>query len=116
MKQLNEDMKTKQFKHIYLLWGEEAYLRKQYRDRLREALAEGDTMNCHYFEGKDVRPGEIIDLAETLPFLAQRRVIVMENSGLFKKGGETLAEYAGNIAETACLIFVETEVDKRSRL
>ena len=41
MKQLNEDMKTKQFKHIYLLWGEEAYLRKQYRDRLREALAEG---------------------------------------------------------------------------
>lgn len=116
MKQLNEDIKTKQFKHIYLLWGEEAYLRKQYRDRLREALAEGDTMNCHYFEGKDVRPGEIIDLAETLPFLAQRRVIVMENSGLFKKGGETLAEYAGNIAETACLIFVETEVDKRSRL
>jgi len=116
MKQLNEDIKTGQFKKVYLLFGEEAYLRRQYRDRLREALAGEDRMNCHYFEGKDVKPGEIIDLAETLPFLAQRRVIIIENSGLFKKGGEALADYIKGMAESAWLVFVETEVDKRSRL
>lgn len=116
MKQLNEDIKTGQFKKVYLLWGEEAYLRRQYRDRLRSALAGDDTMNCHYFEGKEADPKEMIDLAETLPFLAERRVIVVENSGLFRKGGEELAAYMMSVPETACFIFAETEVDKRSRL
>ena len=50
MKSLNEDLKTGQFKQIYLLYGEEAYLKKQYRDRLTKALLpEGDTMNFAHF-------------------------------------------------------------------
>ena len=34
MKSLNEDLKTGQFKQIYLLYGEEGYLKRQYRDQL----------------------------------------------------------------------------------
>ena len=46
MKSLNEDIKQGQFKNIYLLYGEEDYLKKQYRDRLVKAmLPEGDTVN-----------------------------------------------------------------------
>lgn len=117
MQRVNEDIKTGQLKQAYLLYGEEAYLRKQYRDRLKAALcAEGDTMNFHYYEGKDVNPAQLVDLAETLPFLAGRRVIFIENSGLFKHGGETLSEYLKAPCETAYFVFVETEVDKRSRL
>ena len=116
MQRLLQDIKTAQFNHIYLLYGEEAYLRKQYRDRLKEAIIGNDTMNYHYYEGKDITLSEIIDLAETMPFFAERRLIVMENSGLFKSGGEALAEYLGNPSETAYFIFVETEVDKRSTL
>ena len=116
MKQLNEDIKTGQLKKVYLPWGQEAYLRKQYRDRMRSALAGEDTMNCHYFQGKDTDTGEIIDLAETLPFLAPRRVIIVEDSGLFKKGGEALAEYLKRAADAAYFVFIEEEVDKRSRL
>lgn len=116
MKQLNQDIKTGQLKQVYLLCGEEDYLRKQYRDRLKEVLAGTDTMNCHYFEGREVSVGELIDLAETLPFLAQRRVLIVENSGLFKKGGEQLADYIKNLPETAYLVFIEKETDKRSRL
>ena len=116
MQRLLQDIKTAQFNHIYLLYGEEAYLRKQYRDRLKEAIIGNDTMNYHYYEGKDITLSEIIDLAETMPFFAERRLIVMENSGLFKSGGEALAEYLGNPSETVYFIFVETEVDKRSKL
>ncbi|MDD7147833.1 MAG: DNA polymerase III subunit delta [Lachnospiraceae bacterium] len=121
MKLLNEDIKTGQLKQLYLLYGAEDYLRRQYRDRLRQALAGQDTMNCHYFEGKNIAPGELINLAETMPFLAERRVIVVENSGFFGKGGDAkgggaLAEYLKDMAETAYIVFVETEVDKRGRL
>ena len=117
MQRINEDIKTGNFKQIYLLYGEERYLRRQYRDRLKGALCqEGDTMNVHFYEGKDVNVGEVIDLAETLPFFADRRVIFIENSGLFKSGGERMAEYLASLNETSFFVFVESEVDKRSKI
>ena len=84
MKTLQEDLKTGNFKHCYLLYGEEPYLVQQYKTRLKNALSvEGDTMNTSVFSGKDIRPEALIDLAETLPFFAERRVILVENSGFF---------------------------------
>ena len=43
-------------------------------------------------------------------------MIVVENSGLFKKSTEDLAEYFKAPAPSVCFVFVETEVDKRGRL
>lgn len=72
MKMLIEDIKNKQFKNIYLLTGEEIYLRNQYRKRLREALLDPeDTMNYASFEGKNINPKEVIDLAETMAILCR---------------------------------------------
>lgn len=117
MKKLNEEIRTEQLKQAYLLGGEEAYLRRQYRDRIKQALlGEGDLMNLHCFEGKGIAVGEVIDLAQTMPFLAKRRVFVIENSGLFKKGGEELAAYLDDPSPSAYFLFVEPEIDKRSKL
>ena len=115
MKSLNEDIKTGQFKQAYLLYGEEAYLKKQYKDKLTKAmLPEGDTYA--YYEGKGTNPAELIDLAETMPFFADRRLIVVENSGFFKNATPELADYIKNMPETACFLFVESEVDKRGKM
>ena len=117
MRQIAEDIKQNNFKQIYLLYGEERYLRRQYRQKLQTALcSDGDTMNVHYYSGKDIPVGEIIDLAETLPFLAERRVIFISDSGLFKSGGEKLAEYLASPCESTYFVFTESEVDKRSKL
>ncbi len=117
MKSLNEDLKTGQLKQIYLLFGEEGYLKRQYRDRLTRAmLPEGDTMNYACYEGKGIEIREVIDLAETMPFFAERRLIVFENSGLFKSGGTDLADYIKELPESTSFVFVENEVDKRSKL
>lgn len=117
MQQLLNDLKSGDLKQVYLLYGEEAYLRLQYRDKLKKALVPpDDTMNYHYFEGKNINPLELIDLAETMPFFADRRVIFVENSGFFKKSADQLADYLKEPAPTAAFVFVETEVDKRSRM
>ena len=117
MRQIAEDIKQNNFKQIYLLYGEARYLRRQYRQKLQAALcSDGDTMNVHFYSGKDVPVGEIIDLAETLPFLAERRVIFISDSGLFKSGGEKLAEYLASPCESTYFVFTESEVDKRSKL
>lgn len=117
MQSINEDIKTGQYKQMYLLYGEETYLIKQYKDKLKNALLPpGDTMNLTCLEGKEIVVPEVVDLAETMPFFADRRLIVLENSGLFKHGGEALAAYLGELSPTAFFIFAEREVDKRSRL
>ena len=117
MKSLNEDLKTGQFRQIYLLYGEENYLKKQYKDRFTKAmLPNGDTMNYAYYEGKGVDVREVIDLAETLPFFAERRLLVFENTGFFKSAGADLADYIKDMPDTTFFIFVENEVDKRSKL
>ena len=117
MKSLNEDLKTGQFKQIYFLYGEEDYLKKQYKDRLTKAMIpEGDSMNYAYYEGKGINVREIIDLAETMPFLGERRLIVVENSGFFKNATPELADYIKEIPETTYFIFVESELDKRGKL
>lgn len=117
MKQINEHIRQGSFRQFYLLYGEERYLCRQFRDKLRKALCqEGDTMNTHFFEGSGLNVEEIIDLAETLPFLADRRVIFITDSGLFKSGGEKMAEYLANPGETCFFVFTESEVDKRSKL
>lgn len=117
MKSLNEDIKTGKLKGAYLLYGEEAYLKKQYKERLTKAvLPEGDTVNYAYYEGKGINPAELIDLAETMPFFADRRLIVVENSGFFKHAVPELADYIKDMPETVCFVFVENEVDKRGKL
>ena len=116
MKSLNEDLKTGQFSQIYLLYGTEDYLKKQYKDRLTKAmLPEGDTMNYAYYEGKGVDLKEVIDLAETMPFFAERRLIVFENTNLFKNASD-LGDYIKDLPETTYFIFIENEVDKRGKL
>lgn len=113
-RQLNEDIKNGTFKQCYLIYGQEAYLRLQNRDKLVEALGGGaDSMNFTRYEGDSINPAEVIDMAETLPFLSDKRVILVENSGFFKSGCAELAEYLKAPSETTYFIFVEKEVDKR---
>lgn len=102
---------------MYLLFGEEDYLKKQYKNRLARAmLPDGDTMNYAYYEGKGISVGEVIDLAETMPFFAERRLIVIEGSGLFKGASPEFADYIKVMSESTCFIFVESEIDKRGKL
>ena len=117
MKRIIQDIKEGTFVHVYLLYGEEAYLRKQYRDKLKCALVSpDDTMNCSIYAGKDINVNEVVDMAGTMPFFAERRVIVIENSGWMKTGNEKMVDFLKHIPETTYMIFVEEEVDKRSKL
>lgn len=116
MKTIDQDIKTGQLNHVYLLYGEEQYLIRQYRDKLKNAIAGDDTMNAGFFSGTDINQKEIVDLAETLPFLAERRLILIEDSGLFKKGAEELADYMSAVPETTYFVFVEKEVDRKTKM
>lgn len=116
MKNIKEHIKQNQFKSVYLLYGTENYLKKLYKDKLKLAiLGDSDEMNYTYFEGKGVDVSKVISTAETMPFFSEKRLILIENSGLFKAQSD-MADYMKSIPETTHIIFVETEIDKRNRL
>lgn len=117
MRNIDNDIKTGQLKRVYLLYGEERYLLRQYRDRLKKAFVDPeDTMNFASFEGSEINPAEIIDLAETLPFFAENRLILIEDSGWGKKTPDEIGDYLNHIPEATAFIFTEKEIDKRSKL
>lgn len=118
MQTLNQDIKEKNFRKVYLIFGEEAFLRNYYKNHLREAITGGDSMNYNYYEGKGISTNEIISLSDTMPFFADRRLILLEDTGWFKggQGAEEMSSYVEQIPDTSCLLFVEAEVDKRSKL
>lgn len=117
MKTINEDIRSGQFKNIYLLYGSENYLKQQYKQKLIQALIPpDDTINFTRFEGQHTDPQLIIDQAETLPFFADYRLIVIEDSGFFKNSCEALAKYLPAVPSSTILVFAESEVDKRGKM
>lgn len=117
MKSLIKDISSKQFKSVYLLYGEEAYLKTLYKNKLKSAIMDTeDTMNLNIYGGKGINVKEVIDQAETMPFFADKRLILIENSGFFKNASPELAEYIPQIPSETCMVFVEDEVDKRGKL
>lgn len=107
-KQLNEDIASGSFKPCYLIYGEEAYLRLQNRDKLLKALGCNESsMNFNRYEGEGNIPGQIIDMAQTMPFLSDKRIILVQDSGFFKSGCPELADYLKAPSDTTLFIFVE---------
>ncbi len=116
MNTIDEHIKKNEFSNMYLLFGKEDYLKITYRNKLRKnIISPDDSMNYSYFEGKDIDETAVISMAGTVPFFSERRLIVVENSGLFKRQNE-LSEFLSSLPETTFLVFVEQEVDKRSKL
>lgn len=116
MNTIKEHIKKNAFSSVYLLYGQEDYLKLLYRDKLKGAIvAPEDTMNYSYFEGKDLDLTAVQSMADTVPFFSERRLLVLENSGLFKRQSD-FADYIKTMPETSIIVFVEHEVDKRNKL
>ncbi len=117
MKRINQDIKNNEFQHFYLLMGDEGYLKKQYKEKLSKAMIDlEDSMNYHYQEGNNPNLSNIYELGETLPFFAERRVLVLENTGLLKKAVDGVEEHFEGFPDSTYVIMVEEDVDKRNRL
>lgn len=116
MQRIQEDIKNRMFHSVYLLYGEESYLVRLYRDKIKEAVLDGtDEMNYSNFQGNGVDLLEVREIADTLPFFQDYRIIVLEDTKLFKSAND-FTDYLPTMPESTVLVFVEKEVDKRNKL
>lgn len=117
MQNIRNDIKNKTFKKVYLLFGEEQYLVRRYRDALKSAALDGDDSGVNYnaYTGNSLDVNELKEILVTLPFFADRRVVMLDDSGLFSKEND-LCDVIEDIPESTVFIISEGSVDKRSKL
>lgn len=123
MKELKKQWKQGEFHKCYLFYGTETYLIKNYEEALTEAILPpgADGLNFDVLEGKKATAAAIMDAAETLPFLNDRRLVLVRGSEFFQKGGrkeegEFLVDFMNHLPETTCLLFIEEKAEKNNRL
>lgn len=73
-------------------------------------------MNLNIYVGKGIDITAVMDQADTLPFFADHRLILIEDSKFFKSANEELVRYLKQIPKETIFLFVEDEVDKRNKL
>ena len=111
---IDEHFKTGQFKEVYLLYGSENFLKRNYKEKLiHHFMPEDNGMNLTYYSGNKVDVNEIILQANMMPFMVDHRVIVLENTGLFQKKNDELADLLEHWPDTSILIAVEEKVDMK---
>ncbi|TCK98407.1 DNA polymerase III delta subunit [Natranaerovirga hydrolytica] len=121
MQNLKKQLQNNALNNIYLFTGEENYLKNTYRERVKSALLPSDDMmNYSYYEGKQIKVSDVTDIADTLPFFSDKRLIIVQNSELFKSGKKEesalMADYIEKVPSSTYMVFIEDEVDKRSKL
>ncbi len=132
MKRIANDIKNHTFAKVYLICGEEEYYKTTSLRRLSSAVAGDDTMNRKDLFGADISLEEVRDFTDTMPFFAEKRLLTITDSGLFRlkgeksaeeaatedsdKGSDSFSEWIKTLPDTACVIFKEDKIDKRSAL
>ena len=102
---------------IYLLYGEDEYLRNEYLKKIKKIFGEIQ-LGINYVQVDENNVSNIISDIETPAFGFPTKLIIAKDTGLFKKKNafaDTLSDYlkTANL-EGVELVFVDNEPDKNS--
>lgn len=123
-KEFIKTLKSNDLKPVYLFHGEEYYLIDDLIKRVKKAYIDDrfETLNYTVLEGKDTSFDKLINACETLPFMSEKKIVIIKDFPLFKNKNEIgeeldgftgtqdkkrLTKYIEDLGNYICLIFVE---------
>ncbi len=104
----------------YLFYGEEIYLRDLYIDKIRAVVPDDgfEEFNLITLDGKEMTLDSAADAIESYPMISEKKLVIIRDSGIFKKAKEEETEFWNNelknLPDYCILLFIEDNVDKRS--
>jgi DNA polymerase-3 subunit delta len=125
---LKKNMKNKQISPIYLIWGTELYLAEEAVKSISSLLDSDERdFNLSIHNLDEVSVQEVIEDAETMPFLGERRVVVMKNATFLTASKDkakiehdltVFEQYIQNPAEYSVLVIVVPyeKLDERKKI
>ena len=106
-----------EMKNLYLICGDEEYLKLEKKNELLKRFDVEGSLNFNEFRGREQDINEIRVLSETMPFMQDHRVILLEETGWFKgASGEEAPELLSSLCASTVMIFVENETDAANKL
>jgi DNA polymerase III subunit delta len=88
---LKKNIKNKQTSPIYLIWGTEQYLAEEAVQTITSLLAPDERdFNLSVHNMDEITVQEAIEDAETMPFLGERRIVVMKNAAFLTAAKEKI--------------------------
>lgn len=71
---------------VYLLYGEEEYLQEKIINAFKETILtpEMAAFNCDVVEGEKYTPAQLVDLSNTLPAFAEKRLVIVKDFPLLQ--------------------------------
>ncbi len=127
-KEFMKHIKKNEGNHVYLFYGKERYLINWAIDSLKKKYVEKEFENFNYnaVDIKQTNADEIINICETLPIMAEKRLVLVDRYSVLegekvKSFGESdekkMASYIDDIGRTCIVIFVCGEkLDKRKSI
>jgi DNA polymerase-3 subunit delta len=111
LEQLKKDLKAGTLASLYILHGEESYLREYYLGEMKKQLLPPgmDTFNLHTLEGKESDVHAIAEAVDCLPMMCDRTMIIVTDYDLFKAPADQrdeMTELLGQLPDYCCLIFL----------
>jgi DNA polymerase-3 subunit delta len=110
-------------KNLYLFLGEETYLLHQKVDFWKKSFnSKHGEYNLSVIDGLKQSANSIISECETMPFLGEKRLVIIENlppsmgSKIDDKKVASLLRFLEDIPETSVIVFVNPKPDKRTKL
>ncbi|MDD4095978.1 MAG: DNA polymerase III subunit delta [Oscillospiraceae bacterium] len=124
---LAAEIKSGLIRPIYLLTGDEEYLIDRISLGIRKRVLSDNAGEADFYmsdrQGGGIDAEELRSLVYTPPFISSRRVTVLRNTGLFSGRYPETVELQKSyirlfegIPDFACLIFIESKIDKRKKL
>lgn len=133
---VENSLKRKVLSPVYLFYGEEPYRRESLVEKFKATLLPPEVrdFNLDVLDGREIKLDALVNMANTLPFLAEKRLVIVQNADFFKakkkntparqevedvnsSQDELLISYLENPSSATCLIFLVDEgIDKRKKI
>lgn len=113
--ELRRDISSKRFAPVYLIYGDDSYLKNHYKDTISQKASSGDPFfNLQKFTA-DADLQEVFDAVNQFPMMAERKSVVLSDFDFTQGDFDRLLELVSNANDTCVLIvcFDTVEFDSK---
>lgn len=114
--ELKLQIRNKDFARLYLIYGQEAFLKKSYTEMLISKCVDKDfqDFNFHKFDGKDISTDDISEAVEAFPMMSDRTCTLITDlalDSLNQTQFDNLMEILEDPPETTVIVILMENID-----
>ncbi len=113
-KSLKQHIRSAEFLPVYIIYGDEDYLKKNFVDLFVSKMVEPafESLNFQRLEGKDVDLKDVFEQASIVPMMSDRRCIVVDDfklQGISERDLGLISSYIESGCDTCSVIFCQLD-------